>query len=417
MHATAATVPRARAPPTGPALVNQAPASSPARRRADSPSAHGTVRFVGGQREFLPPSTHHAQNGNGAPGPRAMDQAFQEPNPGPFFPPPHQPAATKKSSSVAQLDQSKIDMLIDACGTHRLIILMGHTYQDGPEITRSKVIVRTCAVNSSEPNDGVKNKGLEWLAIFHSIRRDLVARAVEIAYLPEAEQEKQLEITTDKYFEFDNLLQWVLEARTAVVKGIHHTPYIQDQWTAAGRKDVLDRVVEKETALASERAMRGRESSCQPPTSRNQADMTIKVETTVQQTSERIDPQETTGQSFGVSTTINGPARKTVHFEPGVGQLRIGDRENGEFDLVGLGMQQQQAFVELPPGVDAVLAITIDQRLQPSERVKDYLAALEAVSVALFNAQAERESETNIAYELEAQTSDARADYDTDESL
>ena len=93
-------------------------------------------RFAGGQRESLLLSTHYAQNGNGGPGPRAMNQAFQEPNPGPFFPPPHQPAARKKSSSVAQLDQLMIDMLIDACGTHRLIILMGHTYQDSPDISR-----------------------------------------------------------------------------------------------------------------------------------------------------------------------------------------------------------------------------------------------------------------------------------------
>jgi hypothetical protein len=327
------------------------------------------------------PATHVVSQATQQPAPQVVQRAIQ------------QPATHFQAPGIVQRDQSRVDMIFDAIGTHRLIILMGHSYQDGAEVTRSKVHVRECATQRSEPDNMVQVRGLQWVAIFHRLRKDLVSRAIEIEYMPQEHQPKQLEITSDTYYKFrDRVYQDVVEARTVVAKNFHHDPYFQDLWKSAGKKDVLDRVIEKETVLyherVNQRAMRRRESISRLLDSESEADMTIKVVTTVDQTVERIDLEEAAAQPPGVSTTtISGPPRKTVHFNPGVGELRICDQHGDEFSMAKLGVKKGERYVKLPIGVAATLAITIDHREEPSERVKDYLAALQAVADVLFRAE------------------------------
>jgi len=228
---------------------------------------------------------------------------------------PH-PDSGSRSPSAAELNQRKIDRITDAIGTHRLIILMIQAYEDGPEITCSKVHVRFCAVKASEPNIPVKNRGQQWVDIFHALRKDLVSRAIEIAYNTPEDAEKQLNIVSEKYYEFEELVQDVHEARTVVEMSGQFKEVIQDIWISAEREDVLERVIDKEAALAAEEE---RESDPQTPSSGNEADMTIKVETTIQQVIERFDSQATIAQPTGVSTTISGPvtrARETANSTP-----------------------------------------------------------------------------------------------------
>ena len=289
---------------------------------------------------------------------------------------------------------------------------MADTYQDGREITITKVLIRSRAVECSEPSKAVEGRGLQWMAIFHALRKDLVSRAIEIEYLPQEDQALQLEITGDKYAEFGkHVYNDVIEARTVVAKGHYDSPYFQNLWKSNGKKDVLDRVFEKETALhrerADQRARRRREFIARPSTSETEADMIIKVETSVHQTVERVDPHATAAQPRGVNTTTisgpRGPRRRSIRFPPGVGILRMCDENRNEFDLPGMGATDDQLIAEMPVGVDVTLAITIDQRLQPADRVKDYLVALRAVADALFN--------------VEAQLNNVEIESDTDSSL
>jgi hypothetical protein len=342
----------------------------------------------------------------------------------PFTPATHQSAtnvvrqapqqATPQSGSptMVQRIQSKIDAISDAIGTHDLILPMAETYQDGQEVAITKLHLRSRAVECSEPSTSVKNRGLQWLTIFHALRKDLVSRAIEIEYMPQEAQAQQLELTDAKYPRFsDHVYKDVVEARTVVAKGYYDSPVVQNLWKSNGKKDVLDRVFEKESALhherVNQRARRRRESITRLSSSETEADMIIKVETSVQQTVERVDPHATAAQPRGVTkTTISGPRgsrRTSVRFAPGVGILRMCDENRREFDLPGMGATDDQLIAEMPVGVDVTLAITIDQRLQPSERVKDYLVALRAVADALFN--------------VEARLNDVEAEYESDESL
>lgn len=238
--------------------------------------------------------------------------------PGPLpsdWPPPlvirkasQQPRVTREPSA-AERDQQKIDQIFDAIGTDRLLVLMTGKYQDGPQITTIKIHVRTNAIRTSQPNNVVKNKGPKWVAIFHAVRKDLIDRAIELACLGTEEGNEQVEVTAIGYFEFGLLFQNVLQALCVVEKSIESEPAIQDEWVSAGKKDILDRVMEKYAAVnaAATAAERERESNSQSPSSGNEANMTIKAETSIQQISERLDSLDPTPQFYGVSTTITGP--------------------------------------------------------------------------------------------------------------
>ena len=306
---------------------------------------------------------------------------------------PH-PDSGSRSPSAAELDQRKIDTITDAIGTPHLIILMTQVVEDGPDITYTKVHVRFCAVKTSEPNIPVKNKGQQWVEIFHALRKDLVSRAIEIAYMTPEDTEKQLKITSDKYYEFETLVQDVQEARTMVEKSVHFKQIIQDRWVSNGKKDVLDRVIEKEAALTAEKE---REFNPQTPSGGNEADMTIKVETTIQQVIERFDSQGTIAQTFGVSTTISGPvtsSRETVNSTPDVGVVHINNGDNGSHQA-----RTEVEPVQLPPG--GSFTVTFDAGQHPNsggEILVQYSDGLKSVVEAFDNAlQAEYMSQEESA--------------------
>lgn len=58
--------------------------------------------------------------------------------------------------SAAERDQQKINQIFDAIGTDRLLVLMTGKYSDGPDVTTTKIHVRTNAIRTSQPNNVVK---------------------------------------------------------------------------------------------------------------------------------------------------------------------------------------------------------------------------------------------------------------------
>jgi hypothetical protein len=161
----------------------------------------------------------------------------------------------------------------------------------------------------------IKGKGKEWVLIFHALRSDFISRAIEIAYMEEEDQEKEYQISWEKYFDFEKLFANVFEARAIVEDSLQYDQDIQDEWVSEGKKDVLDRVVEKEAVLDAEME---RESDPQAPNSGIEANMTIQVETTIQQTYERLNPQAPAAQATGVFTSISGPGATDLPVRYGV---------------------------------------------------------------------------------------------------
>jgi hypothetical protein len=319
------------------------------------------------------------------PAPLRINRAPQQPaTRGVSRQPPQQSA---RELSAAELDQHKVDKISDAIGTDRLIILMATVYQDGPEITLTKVHVRVCAVHSSEPNSAVENKGPQWVAIFYALRKDLISHAIEIAYMADEDQQKQLEFTSDEYFEFGDLFKDVVEARTVVESSAQSNQVIQDKWASDGKKDILDRVIEKVAAIT---AQVDRESISQSPSIENEADMTIKVETSIQQSSERFNPQMPTAQQYGLSTTITGVAtpvcktvlRKTVHFNPSAESESVVISDGDEHWAVS---RKELELDQLPPGVVTGLSLDFElaQQLSSDDLLGAYVAALKACAGSL----------------------------------
>jgi hypothetical protein len=215
-----------------------------------------------------------------------------------------QPVIDCRSSREKEVEKQKVSMILGALGTHRLLSLLNPLYEDGLNIKRTKLQVCVCAVNTSEPSELIKGKGEEWVLIFHALRKDFISRAIEIAYMTADDQEKEYQNSWEKYFDFEKLFWNIFEARAIVQDSLQYDQDIQEEWVSEGKKDVLDRVVEKEAALDAEME---RESDAQTPNSGIGANMTIQVETTIQQTYERLNPQAPAAQATGVFTSITGP--------------------------------------------------------------------------------------------------------------
>lgn len=215
-----------------------------------------------------------------------------------------QPVIDCRSSREKEVEKQKVSMILGALGTHRLLSLLNPLYEDGLNIKRTKLQVCVCAVNTSEPSELIKGKGEEWVLIFHALRKDFISRAIEIAYMTADDQEKEYQNSWEKYFDFEKLFWNIFEARAIVQDSLQYDQDIQEEWVSEGKKDVLDRVFEKEAALDAEME---RESDAQTPNSGIEANMTIQVETTIQQTYERLNPQAPAAQATGVFTSITGP--------------------------------------------------------------------------------------------------------------
>jgi hypothetical protein len=227
----------------------------------------------------------------------------------------------------------------------------------------------------------VISKGPLWIAIFHAVRKALITVAIEITHMAEEDGFELLSLTEDRFMDFTHLYFDVLTAGTAVTRSIIIEPdqATQDRWASVGKKDILDQVFEKEVALAAESE---RESDSQSPSSGNEADMTIKVETSIQQTMERFDSLSLDPQPCGISTTITGPAtpvapvtkhskeHKIVHYNSASGDVNVIDGPP----------------TQLPSGVKSVLTLTLDHSLSSRARPLrdlDYARALRDLAAAL----------------------------------
>lgn len=432
----------------GPAAAS---ASSSTRQRAGSPTAHGTTRDVGGQRQAVPMpirSREPARDGSfvgpvpgapripvrqpvlpapgipqipGAPRLAPVQPVLQVPqtllptptqpfsqvplasdlpaplriNRAPQQPTAHardqasttnqatpQPANGPVFSGPAERDQQRINTIFDAIGTDRLLVLMASNTQDGSQIFSAKVHVRDCAVKTSEPSIMVISKGPLWVAIFHAVRKALITLAIEIALKAEEDGLELVRLTNDEYLDFDRLFCDVLDAISMFKKSIHFEQAVQDKWASDGKKDILDQVIEKDAAYAAEKE---RESNSQSQNGENEADMTIQVETSIQQNSELFNPQMPTAQQYGLSTTITGPVtlvRKTVRFAPTAESESVTISDGDDHWAVS---RKEMEPDQLPPGVITRLSLDFEsaQHLNSNDLPRAYVAALKAAADVL----------------------------------
>jgi hypothetical protein len=118
--------------------------------------------------------------------------------------------------------------------------------------------------------------------------------------------------------------------------------------------------------------------------------MTIKVETSIQQSSERFNPQMPTAQQYGLSTTITGVAtpvcktvlRKTVHFNPSAESESVVISDGDEHWAVS---RKELDLDQLPPGVVTGLSLDFElaQQLSSDDLLGAYVAALKACAGSL----------------------------------
>lgn len=427
------TIPRSRHgprpagnPPKGPAAVS----ASSTRQRAGSPTAHGTIRDVGGQRQAVPMPNRHrepARDGSfvgpvpGAPRLAPVQPVLQVPetllltptqrfsqvllasdlpaplriNRVPQQPAAHarhqasisnqatpQPANGPVSSGPAERDQQRINTISDAIGTDRLLLLMASSPQDGSQIFSAKVHVRDCAVKTSEPSIMVISKGQLWVAIFHAVRKALITLAIEIALMPEEDRLELIRLTKKEYMDFDLLYYDVLHAISVFKDSIQFEQSVQDKWAADGKKDILDQVIKKDAAFAAEME---RESNSQSQSGGNEADMTIQVETSIQQSSELFNPQMPTAQQYGLSTTIASPAtpvRKSVRFTSTAESESVTISDGDDHWAVS---RKELEPDQLPPGVVTRLSLDFEltQQLNSDDLPNAYVAALKACAGSL----------------------------------
>jgi len=293
-----------------------------------------------------------------------------------------QPANGPVSSGPAERDQQRINTISDAIGTDRLLLIMASNPQDGSQIFSAKVHVRDCAVKTSEPSVMVISKGPLWVAIFHAVRKALITLAIEIALMAEEDGLELIRLTKKEYLDFDQLFCDVLDAISVVKGSIQFEQVVQDKWASDGKKDILDQVIEKDAAYAAEME---RESNSQPPGSGNEADMTIQVETSIQQSFERFNPQMPTAQQYGLSTTITGPAtplRKTVRFTPIAESESVAISDGDDHWAVS---RKEMEPDQLPPGVITRLSLDFEptQQLNSDDLPAAYIAALKAAADVL----------------------------------
>jgi hypothetical protein len=391
-HGCSTQSPRTDPVATGSNTTNNTSRQEPIVNHGGSTEGPSTGPIANGGQ--VPDNTSHQQPAVNHGG--RQSQSSREPTP-----------QSAKGPSEQDMVEAAVDRILKAAmhanavdddvAHEEFLFVMKHKPLDAPHVQESKVLTVDCALNSNKPSAIIMERGPKWVEIFHQTRRSLLFHALDIAYLDVAPQNQQLARAGGILTDFHKIWE---DVRDALVRAKHINPVMRQEWADANKLDVLDAAVSNEklalksweeqrqaAAASCAHEMDGESNSSTQPPTRNTADMTIQVDTSVEQREEFVDPNSTIPQFYGNTNTISGPNLQVPNLPnqpqdhppttptpiPSLGIMRSLDPQLGSF-------LEFEEFVreewKLLVGVDATVNLRFNEHLDRKDKIV-VLAAFE----------------------------------------
>jgi hypothetical protein len=325
---------------------------------------------------------------------------------------PTQPVRPAQPQSELEMSQHKVDFMWAAASRGDCDFLencMLPKDYDGPAIARAKILTIDSALASSEASKVVTKMGPQWVIIHDHARWCFLLRAFAIAFNGGYEQTGKIAEMTAGFTEFGKLWQDARDAineANVIIKAQHLIPASKKKWKDMNKLDVLEEalkrteeaannaLVEERDAAAADAAViaaeKEREYDLVAQLTEGMANMSIRVDTSIEQTVEHRHPNSADAQGYGTTTTISGPgvqsASRQVQLPPG-SHLHITEgvqaRPRARLHITrGPITHVDVPAFDIPAGIEATMAVELEGDYPPLTRplVQQYLDALDKVS-------------------------------------
>jgi hypothetical protein len=282
---------------------------------------------------------------------------------------------------------------------------------DGPAIARAKILTIYSALTSEGASKIVSNMGPQWECIHDHARWCFVMRAFRITFNGGYEQTGKLAEMTANFTEFGKLWQDARDAineANVITKAVHLIPASKQKWKDMDKLDVLEEAMKRTEEAANAAAVEERDAAADAAAvaaaemdgesgliaqiTEGMADISIRVDTSIEQTVEYRHHDSADAQGYGTTTTISGPgvqpASGPVQTHPGAhlhitqgGTVPTHPRARLHITQGSINLVDVSVF-ELPAGTEATLAVELEGDSPPLTRnlVESYLEALRQVT-------------------------------------
>jgi hypothetical protein len=285
---------------------------------------------------------------------------------------------------------------------------------DGPAIARAKILTIYSALTSEGVSEIVSKIGPQWECIHDHARWCFVKKAFWIAFGGGFEQTSKIAEMTKNFTEFGKLWQDARDAineANVIIKAKHLIPASMKKWKDMDKLDILEEALKRTEEAANAAEVEDRddmagvaavyemdagESGLAAQTTGDMADMSIRVDTSIEQSFEYLD--NAVAQIYGTTTTISGPgvqpASSLIQSHPSA-YLRVtqGSMDTGLVDV---------QVPHMPSGMDVTLAVELEGDSPPLTRNlwESYVEALARIaeSLARGNQQAVPAAASHQAY-------------------
>lgn len=253
---------------------------------------------------------------------------------------------------------------------------------DAPGVTRAKIRITDAAFKSSEPNEFITDN--DYTDIFYAARKYLVDGTFRLLIHPDGPQILEKQFEAFKGFEFKHGLH------ALALRALHDCDgdsevreALRAEYESKSQLDVVETALK---VIATGNATFNPSNDCKTSTpscgdNEDKTDMSIEVTTTVEQTTECVDPAVAETQPYGVTTSVTGPVSSTadVHSSSQHGSTTMGCLDYS-FSVPSSDLPDGQGAAKIfPPGVQG----SLNFQFESDDCIREHMSNISALIESL----------------------------------
>lgn len=234
---------------------------------------------------------------------------------------------------------------------------------DAPGVTRAKLRITAAAFKSAEPTEFITDN--DFTDIFYAARKYLVEGTFRLLLFADDPQTLEKQFEAFEGFEFKHGLHaFAMRALKECNGNSGARETLRAEYESESQLDVVETAL-KVIAIGNDLFNSSNDCKTSTPScgdNEDKTDMSIQVTTTIEQTTECVDPAVADTQPYGVTTSVTGPVSSTANVRSSSQQdsTTMG-RLDYAFTIPGATLPDGEGAAKIfPPGVQAFFGLQFE---------------------------------------------------------